>query len=108
MSQYSPFHINRTTGTNVKTIRPFYDSVRTKQDLKSCAERKMGQQWFLLLLLPLSLPPQPPPMSITNTKSNTKENEVGRACGTYGRGDKSVQVSGGKAQRKQTTNKTEA
>jgi hypothetical protein len=32
---------------------------------------------------------------------------VGRACGTNGRGDKSVQGFGGKAVRKETTRKTE-
>jgi hypothetical protein len=37
-----------------------------------------------------------------------KANEVGRACGTHGRGEKSVQGSGGKAQRKETTGKTKA
>jgi hypothetical protein len=35
-----------------------------------------------------------------------KANEVGRACGTHGRGEKSVQGSGGKARRKETTRKT--
>jgi hypothetical protein len=34
-----------------------------------------------------------------------KNNEVGRACGTNGRGEKSVQRFGGKAQRKETTRK---
>jgi hypothetical protein len=37
-----------------------------------------------------------------------KENEVGGACGTHGRGQKSVQGFGGKARRKETTRKTEA
>jgi hypothetical protein len=32
-----------------------------------------------------------------------KENEVGRACGMCGRGEKRVQGFGGKAQRKKTT-----
>jgi hypothetical protein len=32
-----------------------------------------------------------------------KANEVGGACGTHGRGEKSVQGFGGKAQRKETT-----
>jgi hypothetical protein len=36
------------------------------------------------------------------------ENEVGKACGTHGRGQKSVQSSGEKAWRKETTRKTEA
>jgi hypothetical protein len=36
-----------------------------------------------------------------------KDNEVGSACGTHGRGEKSVQVSVGKAGRKETTRKTE-
>jgi hypothetical protein len=40
-------------------------------------------------------------------KSN-HTNEVGRACGTYGRGEKSVQGFGGKARRKETTWKTKA
>jgi hypothetical protein len=33
---------------------------------------------------------------------------VGRACGTHGRGAKSVQGFGGKARRKETTRKTKA
>jgi hypothetical protein len=37
-----------------------------------------------------------------------KENEVGRACGTHGRGEKSVQGFGGKARRKESTWKTKA
>jgi hypothetical protein len=37
-----------------------------------------------------------------------KENDVGRACGTHGRGEKRVQGFGGKARRKKTTWKTEA
>jgi hypothetical protein len=37
-----------------------------------------------------------------------KANEVGGACGTHGRGEKSVQGFGGKAQRKETIWKTEA
>jgi hypothetical protein len=37
-----------------------------------------------------------------------KANEVGRACGTHGRGKKSVQGFGGKARRKETTGKTKA
>jgi hypothetical protein len=37
-----------------------------------------------------------------------KEDEVGGACRTYGRGLKSVQGFGGKTRRKQTTHKTEA
>jgi hypothetical protein len=37
-----------------------------------------------------------------------KANEVGRACGTHGRGEKSVQGLGGKARRKETTWKTKA
>jgi hypothetical protein len=36
------------------------------------------------------------------------ENEVGRACGTHGRGEKRVQGFGGKARRKKTTWKTKA
>jgi hypothetical protein len=36
------------------------------------------------------------------------ENEVGGACGTHGRGEKSLQGFGGKARRKKTTRKTEA
>jgi hypothetical protein len=36
------------------------------------------------------------------------ESEVGGACGTRGGGVKSVQGFGGKAQRKETTQKTEA
>jgi hypothetical protein len=40
--------------------------------------------------------------------SQVKANEVGAACGTYGRGEKSVQGFGGKAQRKETTGKTKA
>jgi hypothetical protein len=37
-----------------------------------------------------------------------KANEVGGACGTHGRGEKSVQGFGGKARRKETTGKTKA
>jgi hypothetical protein len=36
-----------------------------------------------------------------------KENEAGGACGTHGRGEKSVHGLGGKARRKETTRKTE-
>jgi hypothetical protein len=36
-----------------------------------------------------------------------KENEVGGAYGTHGRGEKGVQGFGGKARRKETTWKTE-
>jgi hypothetical protein len=37
-----------------------------------------------------------------------KENEVGWACGTHARGEKSAQGFGGKARMKETTRKTEA
>jgi hypothetical protein len=37
-----------------------------------------------------------------------KDNEVSRACGTHGRGDKRVQGFGGKDRRKKTTLKTNA
>jgi hypothetical protein len=37
-----------------------------------------------------------------------KANEVGGACGTHGKGEKSVQGLGGKARRKETTWKTKA
>jgi hypothetical protein len=37
-----------------------------------------------------------------------KANEVGVACGTDGRGEKSVQGFGGKARRKETAGKTKA
>jgi hypothetical protein len=37
-----------------------------------------------------------------------KVNEVGGACGTRGRGEKSVQGFGGKARKKETTGKTKA
>jgi hypothetical protein len=37
-----------------------------------------------------------------------KANEVGRACGTHEREDKSVQGFGRKAQRKETTRKNKA
>jgi hypothetical protein len=40
--------------------------------------------------------------------SQVKANEVGGACGTHGRGEKSVQGFGGKARRKETTWKTKA
>jgi hypothetical protein len=40
--------------------------------------------------------------------SQVKANEVSRACGTQGRGEKSVQGFGGKARRKETTGKTKA
>jgi hypothetical protein len=38
--------------------------------------------------------------------SQVKANEVGVACGTHERGEKSVQGFGGKARRKETTWKT--
>jgi hypothetical protein len=37
-----------------------------------------------------------------------KQNEVGRACGTHGRGEKHVQGFGEKARRKKATGKTKA
>jgi hypothetical protein len=37
-----------------------------------------------------------------------KQNAVGRACGMHGRREESVQDFGGKAQRKETTQKTKA
>jgi hypothetical protein len=40
--------------------------------------------------------------------SQVKANEVGGACGTHGRGEKSVQGFGGKARRKENTGKTKA
>jgi hypothetical protein len=40
--------------------------------------------------------------------SQVKANEVGGACGTHGRGEKSVQGLGGKARRKETAGKTKA
>jgi hypothetical protein len=40
--------------------------------------------------------------------SQVKANEVGGACGTNGRGEKSVQGFGGKARRKETAGKTKA
>jgi hypothetical protein len=40
--------------------------------------------------------------------SQVKANEVGGACVTHGRGEKSVQGFGGKARRKETTGKTKA
>jgi hypothetical protein len=40
--------------------------------------------------------------------SQVKKNEVGGACSTHGRGEKSVQGVGWKAQRKETTWKTKA
>jgi hypothetical protein len=46
-----------------------------------------------------------PQISVGN---QIKANEVGWACGTHGRGEKSVQVFGGKARRKETTWKTKA
>jgi hypothetical protein len=44
--------------------------------------------------------------SSPNIIRQIKENEVGGACGTRGRGEKSVQGFGGKARRKETTGKT--
>jgi hypothetical protein len=41
-------------------------------------------------------------------QSQVKPNEVSGACGTHGRGEKSVQSFGGKARRKDTTGKTKA
>jgi hypothetical protein len=38
--------------------------------------------------------------------SEVKANEVGGACGTHGRGERSVQGFGGKARGKETTWKT--
>jgi hypothetical protein len=40
--------------------------------------------------------------------SQFKANEVGGACDMHGRGEKSLQGFGGKAQRKETTGKTKA
>jgi hypothetical protein len=37
-----------------------------------------------------------------------KANEVGGACGTHGKGEKSVQGFGGRARRKETARKTKA
>jgi hypothetical protein len=45
---------------------------------------------------------------VTDEADQIKENEVGGACGTRGRGEKGVQGFGGKAQRKETICKTEA
>jgi hypothetical protein len=47
-------------------------------------------------------------MSIPDIIRQVKANEVGGACGTHGRGEKSVQGFGGKARRKETTGKTKA
>jgi hypothetical protein len=41
-------------------------------------------------------------------QSQVKANEVGGACGTHGRGEKSVQSFGGKSRRKESTWKTKA
>jgi hypothetical protein len=46
--------------------------------------------------------------SSPDTIRQVKANEVGRACGMHGRGEKSAQGFGGKAQRKETTWKTKA
>jgi hypothetical protein len=43
-----------------------------------------------------------------STVQIVKENEVGRACGTHGRGEKRVEGFGGKVRRKMTTWKTKA
>jgi hypothetical protein len=43
-----------------------------------------------------------------NYEDKIKENEVGGACGTHGRGNKIVQGFGRKARGKETTRKTEA
>jgi hypothetical protein len=40
--------------------------------------------------------------------SQVKANEVGGACGTHGKGEKSVQGFGGKARGKETSWKTKA
>jgi hypothetical protein len=40
--------------------------------------------------------------------TQVKANKVGGACGTHGRGEKSVQGFGGKARRKETAGKTKA
>jgi hypothetical protein len=42
-------------------------------------------------------------MSRSQKADQMQENEVGRACGTRGRGEKRVQGFGGKARRKKTT-----
>jgi hypothetical protein len=44
----------------------------------------------------------------THSADQVKVNEVGGACGTHGRGEKIVQGFGGKARRKETTQKTKA
>jgi hypothetical protein len=46
--------------------------------------------------------------SIKIRNMQVKANEVGRACSTHGRGEKSVQGFGGKARMKETTWKTKA
>jgi hypothetical protein len=41
--------------------------------------------------------------NLYSSPDKIKENEVGRACGTHGRGEKSVQGLGGKTRREKTT-----
>jgi hypothetical protein len=46
-------------------------------------------------------------MPVYHKADQIKEDEVGRACGMHGRGEKIVKGFDGKAQRKETTRKTE-
>jgi hypothetical protein len=46
--------------------------------------------------------------NLYSSPSQVKANEVGRACGTHVRREKSVRGFGGKARRKETTGKTKA
>jgi hypothetical protein len=46
--------------------------------------------------------------SSPNIIRQIKENEVGAACSTHGRGEKGVHGFGGKSRRNETTRKTEA
>jgi hypothetical protein len=41
-----------------------------------------------------------------NSNDQVKEDEMGRACGTYRGEDESIEDFGGKARRKETTRKT--
>jgi hypothetical protein len=48
------------------------------------------------------------PQILLGKSNQVKKNEVGRACGMHGKGQKSVQTFGGKARKKETAQKTMA
>jgi hypothetical protein len=68
-----------------------------------------GKYWDSTLKIRLRpLPSTFFPLHLYMSADQVKANEVGEACGTHGRGKKSVQGFGGKARRKETTWNTKA